>query len=501
MDNVLGHLLNHHQNCFWRWIGILNVHSFQSMVTLVSDLMPSGMISGPCLIVSKASETEFKDWELVVVVTDLLTEVSFFWKLPQRILIRVLREHPRGVAVNSGLAACAGSYVARMDADDRMCPEKRSSLFTTWNSGRFCGSRVKPFTEEGPVKTFNDTMTGVIPRHWWGNTSRSFCGIPHHAIDFLWTKKLYEFLGGYLEQPWAEDYDFLLRAAHKSPLWKCPEVLLKTPCLDRLSGSIPFKNAMMRAKVHYHEIDGPFRKCPDCRHRDQKDCGPSWRKKFPRGICGTIARALRSDRFWATRLGVSWWSAHPFLESFTKSLIVLGIELQVTIDDDSTSKAKWMGRKSKLCEDGMSDDELPETSMQVIIFSLNSSIKNFSWILKFWVIFSLLVLFFWPPSLLYLLKKRFRSCFWKKITWTIENRGPLHYIEAHDFEGEMASGKKASLADFSGNSYLNFWATWWSLPKRNAGSGSGIPVLGRKSYSTCSEYGESRKGSQVPEKT
>ena len=38
---------------------------------------------------------------------------------------------------------------------------------------------------------------------------------------------------------------------------------------------------------------------------------------------------------------------------------------------------------------------------------------------------------------------------------------PSHYIEAHDFEGEMASGNKASLADFSGKFLiLNFWATW-----------------------------------------
>ena len=36
---------------------------------------------------------------------------------------------------------------------------------------------------------------------------------------------------------------------------------------------------------------------------------------------------------------------------------------------------------------------------------------------------------------------------------------PSHYIQAHDFEGEMASGKKASLADFSGKFLiLNFWA-------------------------------------------
>ena len=40
---------------------------------------------------------------------------------------------------------------------------------------------------------------------------------------------------------------------------------------------------------------------------------------------------------------------------------------------------------------------------------------------------------------------------------------PAHYIEAHDFEGEMVSGKKASLADFSGKFLiLNFWATWCS---------------------------------------
>ena len=40
---------------------------------------------------------------------------------------------------------------------------------------------------------------------------------------------------------------------------------------------------------------------------------------------------------------------------------------------------------------------------------------------------------------------------------------PSHYLEAHDFEGEMASGKKVSLADFSGKFLiLNFWATWCS---------------------------------------
>ncbi len=40
---------------------------------------------------------------------------------------------------------------------------------------------------------------------------------------------------------------------------------------------------------------------------------------------------------------------------------------------------------------------------------------------------------------------------------------PSHYIKAHDFEGEMANGGKASLADFNGKFLiLNFWATWCS---------------------------------------
>ena len=40
---------------------------------------------------------------------------------------------------------------------------------------------------------------------------------------------------------------------------------------------------------------------------------------------------------------------------------------------------------------------------------------------------------------------------------------PSHYIAAHEFEGEMASGGKGRLEDFSGKFLLlNFWATWCS---------------------------------------
>ena len=47
----------------------------------------------------------------------------------------------------------------------------------------------------------------------------------------------------------------------------------------------------------------------------------------------------------------------------------------MTIDDDSTSKAKWMGRKSKLCEDGISDDKIAGNFNAGYHFTQNSSLK------------------------------------------------------------------------------------------------------------------------------
>ncbi len=123
---------------------------------LVSILMPvrDDLRTLPdCL--ESIQKQSLKDWELVA-VDDGSSDGSGEFLLETAAKdsrIRVLRERPRGIvaALNSGLTVCAGSYVARMDADDRMRSERLESQLAFLQQETqvdFCGSRVEPFTEE-----------------------------------------------------------------------------------------------------------------------------------------------------------------------------------------------------------------------------------------------------------------------------------------------------------------------------------------------------------------
>ena len=88
---------------------------------LVSILMPvrDDLRTLPdCL--ESIQKQSLKDWELVAVDDGSSDGSGEFLQetAGNDSRIRVLRERPRGIvaALNSGLAACAGAYVARMDA-------------------------------------------------------------------------------------------------------------------------------------------------------------------------------------------------------------------------------------------------------------------------------------------------------------------------------------------------------------------------------------------------
>ena len=205
-----------------------------------------------------------KDWELVAVndgsrddSEKLLKEAAV--SNPR---IRVITTKPSGIvpALNTGISACGGRYIARMDCDDRMRPERLETQLKFLESHHdidFCGCRVEPFTTEGPVSE------NVMRYHRWSNSLLRneeilrdlYVESPIMHPSFFAPRKLFEFLGGYLEQPWAEDYDLLLRAAsEKIRFGKCSETLLeKRHGSGRLSRVDPIykRPAMMRAKVHY----------------------------------------------------------------------------------------------------------------------------------------------------------------------------------------------------------------------------------------------------------
>ncbi|NIS74100.1 MAG: glycosyltransferase [Deltaproteobacteria bacterium] len=176
--------------------------------------------------------------------------------------VKLIRGGRRGIvgALNLGLTACSGKFIARMDADDIMHSERiREQLRYFSDGGRFdlIGARVRMISDSGVLSP------GVMRYETWTNSLLSheammqdlFVESPLVHPTFFLRKEYYEELGGYRDHPWAEDYDLILRAYLKNATFgKVPEPLL----LWRDSGERLIRNdrrcqrsAMFRAKVHY----------------------------------------------------------------------------------------------------------------------------------------------------------------------------------------------------------------------------------------------------------
>ena len=163
-------------------------------------------------------------------------------------------------ALNLGLAACQGEFIARMDVDDRMHPKR---LAAQWNFMQanpdcgLCGCWVEPF---GIDKSLT---TGGRGYHNWLNTlttnedikAEIFVDSPIAHSTFFVRRHVFNALGGYHDPPWAEDYDFLHRANLAGIFFgNIPEKLLRRGDrlnrLTRTDGRYRRK-AMFKAKAHY----------------------------------------------------------------------------------------------------------------------------------------------------------------------------------------------------------------------------------------------------------
>lgn len=174
----------------------------------------------------------FTDFELVI-VNDGSTDGSL------DTMQRHAAEDPRVVvvdrpnagivaALNTGLAACRGEYIARMDGDDIAFPDRleRQHAYLEANpSVDLVGGHVEPFGDhayDGMTLTYPLTHE-AIDRHGLEHGS----GALVHPTFFA-RRSLYTRLGGYLDgYPYAEDFDFLLRAAEAGKLACLPEKVIK----------------------------------------------------------------------------------------------------------------------------------------------------------------------------------------------------------------------------------------------------------------------------------
>ena len=176
--------------------------------------------------------------------------------------IRIINTKHKGIisALNTGLDECNGQYIARMDADDRMDKTRLSKQMRLMKRNpefELIGCRIDGFSDSrkisDSIEKYQSWSNSLISHEQIECDLFAECPIAHPT--FFATRHLFIKLGGYSANPWAEDYDFILRAYKAgAKMTKHPEKLVqKYHSSGRLSrvNSIYKRPAMFEAKANY----------------------------------------------------------------------------------------------------------------------------------------------------------------------------------------------------------------------------------------------------------
>lgn len=216
------------------------------------------------------AEQTFGGFEVIVVddgSTDETGAILRRWSEQDRRIRPVKTEH-KGIieALNTGLAACRGAYVARMDADDRAYRErleKQAAFLDDHTDVAVVGCLVEGFPR-------NQVRAGFQVYISWLNSLVSdadirremFVESPLAHPSVMFRKETVMEAGGYQEHGWPEDYDLWLRLYTQGKKFgKVEQVLLGwreyPQRLTRTDSRYSLEN-FLRAKAHYL-VKGPLR--------------------------------------------------------------------------------------------------------------------------------------------------------------------------------------------------------------------------------------------------
>lgn len=168
-------------------------------------------------------------------------------------------------ALNQGLAACRGQYITRMDADDRMHPQRlgmQAAFLDAHPEVSLVSSLVQGFPagklRQG-FKIYIDWLNSLTTHEDMCREIYVESPLCHPSITFRKTDVVT--LGGYQERGWAEDYDLWLRMYQAGLQFaKLPQVLLDwrehPQRLTRTDSRYSLEN-FIRAKAHYL-VKGPL---------------------------------------------------------------------------------------------------------------------------------------------------------------------------------------------------------------------------------------------------
>ncbi len=168
----------------------------------------------------------------------------------------------RGIvaALNAGLDVCRGEWIARMDSDDRMHPDRLLLQLRRMKQHPeidILGSQIRLFREKGQLSP------GQIRYQDWSNSLLTddeiktdiYAESPIMHPTFFLSKRFYLKMDGYRDFPWPEDYDFLLRSyLSGAEFAKLPHVLVDKgdhPARLARTDARCKRKAMFQAKAHY----------------------------------------------------------------------------------------------------------------------------------------------------------------------------------------------------------------------------------------------------------
>lgn len=192
--------------------------------------------------VSSVLNQSFKDLELIVVddgSTDNSLEVLSGFSDPR---VRVLTQPNQGAhaAINRGLRAATGEYLAILNSDDLYHPLRLAKMLEVLKADRqvgLVGSYIdiidrdgkslgikhgyadsSPWLLEVPERSFragNDLHKALLTENYWSTTS-----------NFVFPRRWFEVVGEFRPLRYAHDWDFSLRMARVARMVLLPDVLM-----------------------------------------------------------------------------------------------------------------------------------------------------------------------------------------------------------------------------------------------------------------------------------
>ena len=208
------------------------------MNPLISILLPvynASIFVNECL--QSIQNQTFTDFETIIIddgsTDDTYDIISKLIQNDHRFKLFRFQEN-RGIvaALNEGLEKCCGFWIARMDVDDIMHSDrlmKQLSFMKEHPDVDVQGAQVQLIRDDAPITEGQHNYIN------WSNQliedkdikQEIFAESPIIHPTFFLSRQYYSKLGNYQDNPWVEDYDFLLRAfIQGAKFGKIPEKLL-----------------------------------------------------------------------------------------------------------------------------------------------------------------------------------------------------------------------------------------------------------------------------------